>query len=120
MNLFKKRLVRPLAFLITVSMLVSCSKDGGNGPSLDCNTVTNKAFAANILPIVQNSCSISSCHATGSANGPGALTNYSQVSAAASRIRTAVANGTMPQGGSLTLAQKNSILCWIDSGFPNN
>jgi hypothetical protein len=26
----------------------------------------------------------------------------------------------MPQGSTLTTAQKNSILCWIDSGAPNN
>jgi hypothetical protein len=26
----------------------------------------------------------------------------------------------MPQGPTLTTAQKNSIICWIDSGAPNN
>jgi hypothetical protein len=26
----------------------------------------------------------------------------------------------MPQGSSLSTSQKNSILCWIDSGAPNN
>lgn len=111
----------PIVLIITVLIAFSCSKDpGGGGTTLDCNTVTNKAFSADISPIMQNTCAISSCHATGSANGPGALTNYSQIAAAASRIRTAVANGTMPQGSSLTTAKKNSILCWIDSGFPNN
>lgn len=110
-----------IASSLIVLIAASCSKDpGGGGTTLDCNTVTTKAFAADISPIIQNTCAISSCHATGSANGPGALTNYSQIVAAASRIRPAVANGTMPQGSSLTPAQKNSILCWIDSGTPNN
>jgi len=26
----------------------------------------------------------------------------------------------MPKTGSITTAQKNSILCWVDSGAPNN
>ena len=105
--------------VLSLILLIACSKDPAP-PSLDCSTVTNKAFNADILPIFQNSCATTSCHAAGSVNGPGALVNYNQIAAAASRIRTAVANGSMPQNSSLSTAQKNSILCWIDSGFPNN
>lgn len=121
MSIHKKiKLVSALAFAIGI---VSCSKDnnGGGGTfTVDCSTVTNKAFAADVNPIIQSTCAVSGCHATGSGNGPGALTTYSQISAAASRIRTAVANGSMPQGGSLSTSQKNSIICWIDNGAPNN
>ncbi|MEJ0106233.1 MAG: hypothetical protein WDO19_28400 [Bacteroidota bacterium] len=35
-------------------------------------------------------------------------------------IRAAVASGEMPKTGSITTAQKNSILCWIDAGASNN
>jgi hypothetical protein len=35
-------------------------------------------------------------------------------------IKPAVANGTMPKTGTLTTAQKNSIICWINNGAPNN
>jgi hypothetical protein len=31
-----------------------------------------------------------------------------------------IVSGTMPQNATLTPAQKNSIICWIDSGAPNN
>ena len=91
---------------------------GGGGTTLDCNTVTAKKFT-DVNPIIQSTCSIASCHAT-SGNGPGALTTYAQIFAARTQIRSSVASGTMPKSGSLSTAQKNSILCWIDSGAPNN
>lgn len=118
------------AFAVTVTIIlivfitISCSKDGsaggGGGSMLDCSTVTNKAFAADVNPIIQSRCNVPGCHSAGSTNGPGPLTNHAQVAAAASSVRSAVASGRMPQGGALTTAQKNSLLCWIDSGAPNN
>jgi hypothetical protein len=116
----KKALIITLVFAFTVFLSISCSKDGGSGNSVDCSTVSNKAFAADVSPIVQGRCNIVSCHAAGSTNGPGALTNYSEVFNARSAIRSAVSTGTMPQGSTLSTAQKNSIICWIDSGAPNN
>ncbi len=118
----KKALV---AFSMITFIFYSCSKNnstgGGTGPApLDCNTVTAKAYAADISPIIQASCTASGCHAIGSANGPGALTTYSQIFNARSVIRAAVSSGLMPQGSTLTTSQKNSILCWIDSGAPEN
>ncbi len=115
-----------IVFLIYIS--ASCTKDktpgggtgGGGGAALDCNTVTNKAFAANVNPIIQSFCNTAACHASGSFNGPGAITNYNEVFNNRAIIRTVIASGRMPQTGTLTTAQKNSILCWIDSGAPNN
>jgi hypothetical protein len=120
-----KKAIYIFLFISCSLSLTQCSKDknknnGGGAFTVDCNTVTNKAFAANISPIVQSSCAISGCHAAGSGNGPGALTTWAQISAASTRIRQAVASGTMPQGSTLSTAQKNSIVCWIDSGAPNN
>jgi hypothetical protein len=117
-----KAFVVTLTIVLSVFITISCSKDNGGGGSttLDCSTVTNKAFTANISPIIQASCNVAGCHAAGSVNGPGPLTNHAQVAASASTIRTAVSSGRMPQGSTLTTAQKNSILCWIDSGAPNN
>lgn len=106
--------------ILSFFIIISCSKDGGSGTSVDCSTVTNKAFAADVNPIIQSSCNIIGCHASGSGSGPGPLTNYTQVFNARSTIRTAVASGRMPQGNTLSSSQKNSITCWIDSGAPNN
>lgn len=105
---------------------ISCSKSGttssvsGGQTTLDCNTISNKAFTADISPIIQGRCNLAGCHASGSTNGPGPLTNYSQIFAARSQIKTAVSSGSMPKNSTLTAAQKNSIICWIDSGAPNN
>ena len=111
-----------IASAITViGILISCSKGStGNNNTLDCNTVTNKAWAANIDPIIQTFCNQASCHASGSVNGPGPLTNFAQVNSAKAQIREAIRTGLMPQNTTLTTAQKNSIICWIDSGAPNN
>jgi len=120
--------------IIAVIISISCSKSGstggttggggggggGGGTTVNCSTVTNKAFAADVAPIISSSCAIASCHAAGSSNGPGALTTYAQISSAGSLIKSAVAAGRMPQSGTLTTAQKNTIICWVDSGTPNN
>ena len=104
-----------------VYISISCSKSGGGGvSSVDCNTVTNKAFAADVNPIIQSSCAITGCHEAGSVNGVGPLTNYNQIFTNRNAIQSAVSTGTMPKTGSLSASQKNSILCWIQSGAPNN
>ena len=116
-----------LASISVSIILISCSKSGTTGggggggtTTVDCNTVANKAFAADVSPIIQSTCAITGCHEAGSLNGPGGLTNYSQISTASSSIQSAVSTGRMPKSGSLSTSQKNSILCWIQSGAPNN
>lgn len=119
-----------LFFSLALILLNACSKSGGTtgggngggggGGGLNCANVTNKAFAADVNPIIQSRCNLSGCHETGSSNGPGALTNYTQVFNARALIRSAVSSGLMPQGSMLSTDQKNSIICWIDSGAPNN
>ena len=108
--------------MITVSgiavLLLACGK-GKVNYTPDCSTA--KSYATDVSPIIQSNCATNSgCHASGSSQGPGALATYSQVYAAKTSIRTAVANGSMPQNSSLSNDQKNAILCWIDSGAANN
>jgi len=115
------------AFMITIS----CSKSGGGGGggnggggggggSVNCTGVPT-SFASNVNPVIQSTCATdASCHGPGSANGPGPLLAYNQIFDARVNIKSAIANGTMPKTGSLSTAQKNSIICWIDSGAPNN
>lgn len=117
---------RSLTFItLTFLGIAGCSKEnggagGGGGATLNCSSVPNKAFAADVNPIIQTVCAAAGCHANGSSNGPGALTNYTEVFNARTQIRSAVSSGFMPQGSTLGTAQKNAILCWIDSGAPNN
>jgi hypothetical protein len=116
-----------IALLVIVSpVIIACSKGGGGGggggggSTLNCATVTNKAFTADVNPIIQGTCAVSGCHNAGSVNGPGELLTYNQIFTARVSIRAAVNSGTMPKNSTLSTGQKNSILCWIDSGAPNN
>ncbi len=118
-----KKAIPILLFLACIALFTTCSKGGGGGgggTTLDCSTVANKAFAADVNPTVQSFCNTGGCHAAGSTNGPGPLTNYAEVSAAKNQIRAALASGTMPKGITLSTSVRNSFLCWIDSGAPNN
>ena len=121
-----------LVILAAFLLIASCSKGGGDDPggggngggggggSVNCTGVAS-AFAANVNPIIQSTCATdATCHGAGSANGPGPLQTYNQIFAARVNIKTAVANGTMPKTGTLTTLQKNSIICWVDAGGPNN
>ena len=80
----------------------------------------NSTFSTTVQPIIQANCAISGCHDGSSTNGPGPLTSYERVRDASARIRRVVISREMPKGGSLTAEQIKSIVCWIDSGTPNN
>lgn len=114
--------------IITIlGFLISCKKQTESSPgttgtsgTINCSGPA-KSFSNDVSPIFQASCASSGgCHGNGSFNGPGELTNYSKIFNARSSIRSAVASGDMPRIGSLTPAEKNAILCWIDNGAPNN
>ena len=120
-----------LVIVAAFFLIASCSKGGagggggngggggGGGGSVNCTGVAS-AFAANVNPVIQSNCAIATCHESGSINGPGPLLTYNQIFNARVAIKTAVGNGTMPKTGSITAAQKNSIICWVDAGGPNN
>jgi len=112
--------------ILIIVLFTACSKPGTNGGggnggngNVDCATVA-KSFSANVQPITSSRCAVPGCHGAGSVNGPGELTTYQQIFNARAQIRPAVSSGLMPQGSSLTQAQINTIICWIDSGAPNN
>ncbi len=123
----KRKLISALLLIPVILLIAGCTKEGGDPGSgtvitgnLDCNTVSNKLFAADVNPIIQSTCNRSGCHAAGSTNGPGALTTYTEIYNARVQIRSVMSLGTMPPGGALSYAQRSYIICWIDSGAPNN
>ena len=109
-----------LSFILTLTVLLNaCSKGGGSG-SDPCNGLSFK-FSTDVQPIINTTCAInSSCHATGSTNSGGPLTDHGKILAKTSQIKFQVENGLMPKTGSLTTTEKNKIICWINSGAPNN
>lgn len=106
---------KSLAVVAVVALMFSaCKKD-----SVSC-TGTAKSFATDANPVIQATCATSGCHSTGSSSGPGALVTYTQIFNSKSTIKSQVSSGAMPQGSTLTSAQKEAIVCWIDQGAPNN
>lgn len=124
-----KKVLVAITVISSLAFIVSCSKGGttddndggggGGGTPINCDGVA-KTFATDVNPIIQTFCNQPNCHNTGSGHGPGALTNYSEVFDARARIRPQIITGLMPQNSTLTTAQKNTIVCWIDAGAPNN
>ena len=125
-----KKILSVFAIAGVMMLIYSCSKDNGsdnsngngtgNPPTTSqCDNVS-KTWSNDVSPLISSFCNQAGCHNTGSANGPGPLTNHAQVFAARTQIRDAVQAGRMPQNATLTADQKNKIICWIDSGAPNN
>ncbi len=107
-----------LALMVATS-IIACNKTT-NTYTPDCSG-TAPSFKTDVLPLITGSCNTNSgCHASGSHEGPGALTTYTSISSAKVSIRSSVVNATMPQNSTLTSAQKNTIVCWIDNGAANN
>ncbi len=122
----KKVLSLATFVLLMTTLVIACKKDSENDNDdddtptiIDCSAITT-TFSGNVSTLIATSCAKSGCHASGSLNGPGPLTNYNQIFAARAKIRTAVANGSMPQDATFTAQQKAIITCWIDAGAPNN
>jgi len=113
-------LKKTLLIASVFAVLYACSKSTDTATTVDCSG-TAKSFSTDVNPIIQATCTTNSgCHGSGSNNGPGELLTYSEIFSSRSSIRSAVASGSMPKTGSLTTAQKNAIICWIDNGAPNN
>lgn len=111
-----------IGLALTGMLMSACNNDKEDQLNAGGDTCTgiNAAFAANVSPIIQTNCAVSGCHNSGSTNGPGALTSYTQIKNAASAIKATVQAGTMPKGGSLSAGDKKIITCWVDAGAPNN
>jgi hypothetical protein len=112
--------------LLALLQFSSCddgSEEVNNNPgtpsTVDCSSVAATYTDANA--IIQSSCATTvTCHGSGSSRGPGELITYEQIFHAKNTIRTSVRSGSMPQNGSLSAAEKATIICWIDNGAPQN
>ena len=122
-------MIKNLLFIVTLITIVyiaeSCSKSNdalpkSGGITFSCSGISPK-YSVDVQPIFNTVCSVSNtCHGASSTNSGGPFISYTLIFAKRSNIRTAVLSGVMPQTGSLTQAQINNLICWIDSGAPNN
>ncbi len=109
-----------LLFLVAtvLSTLIACKKNSEDYVPT-CGSTT-PSFASSVNPLIQSRCSTSGCHNTATHAGGHDLTTYALISDHKTHIYDEVASGSMPEGSSLTSAQKDTILCWINAGAPNN
>ena len=104
-----------LFFVIVISsisafMFNACKKNNSSSSSNYTPTCSGTpSFSLTVKPLINSSCG--GCHN---------YNTYSQISGSANSIRSSIANGSMPKGSTLSDAQKNNIMCWIDANSPNN
>ncbi len=81
--------------------------------------VSSISYTNDIAPILTTYCNLPSCHAASTGRD---WTNYTNVKANSSAIKSRTGNKSMPQAGSpaLTQNQIDIIACWVASGSLNN
>jgi hypothetical protein len=100
--------------ILAIISFTNCKKNDTSTYSSDCSGTT-KLFTHDVMPVFAAYCI--GCHSSGHSLP---LYNYSTIFSNRNSIKTDVSNGNMPRGSSLSNAQKNIIICWIDNGAPNN
>lgn len=104
--------MKPLMYVIAfIAILFSaCKKDALSSSYTPECSGTTKSYVNDVAPVIASNCS--SCHSE--------YSTYSKVKNAASSIRNAIVNGSMPSKGSMSTADKNTVVCWLDNGALNN
>ena len=80
---------------------------------------SNTSYAADVQPIIANSCNVLGCHDGSNSSLPN-YNNLGEVQAGASMIKSRTQSGNMPKTGSLTQEQIDLIACWVDDGALDN
>lgn len=121
--------------ILTVTMIAFCSlmlyipackksnsdgNDGGNGggnnnpPAGNCSGTPGALFTT-VKNLVQEKCV--SCHNSSNANGGVNFSDVCNIVAKKDRIKVrAVDEGTMPQTGPLSQADRDKITAWLNAG----
>lgn len=107
-------------FIITtvVAVFSMCKKD--DYKNIDCGKI-NATYNTSIKLIIQNNCSSSSCHGSGSSNGD--YTTYIGLKTIADNGKLndrVLINKNMPSSSALSLDDRKKIKCWLNSGSQNN
>ena len=78
---------------------------------------TGVSFDETISPIINATCSTTSCH--GGTQSPD-FREFENILNNAAKIKELTQSGVEPREGSLTVAEINLIACWVDDGAPDN
>jgi hypothetical protein len=112
-----------LLFLITTLLAASCAEH--DFPlTFECLSDEEVSFSEEVFPIVQNNCAISGCH-NGDNGADKNWLNFSLFKSNAADVKDRITrpvtdSGHMPQTGSISREQIQTIVCWVDQGAQNN
>ena len=109
LNKENPKTMKKVIFILACTALFSSCKKSSTSFTADCSG-TAKSYKTDVAPIMSSKCN--SCHSQ--------FSTYSGVSGDKTSIRSNIVDGNMPKGGSLSTAEKNAIVCWIDNGASNN
>ena len=78
---------------------------------------SNVSYAISIAPIITAKCAVNDCH-----NGTQFpdFRSFKNIHENASQIKVLTGNRTMPEDGTLTQTEINTIACWVDDGALEN
>ena len=124
-NLLSKK--TPLAMLLAlacVSLWPGCGKDDGpDGPACTVSGVTF-TYNSNIKGIIDRHCI--SCHAPGTGVAGADIFDFRTYEGMKSHLddghflERVVIDKDMPQSGNMTQAERDSVNCWIQAGYPKS
>lgn len=80
-------------------------------------TLPNVTWSQDVRPIIETRCSKAACH--GGSNRV-LFGSYETVKLHAQQIKVQVSMRSMPQDGQLTDDEIKKIVCWVESGAPEN
>jgi hypothetical protein len=98
-----------IVIVMCAAAFAACKKTSNTSYTPDCSGAA-KSYSLNVAPLMSSKCV--SCHSS--------YNSFTSVNNDKSGIRSSIVSGSMPKNGSMTVAEKNSVVCWIDSGAPNN
>lgn len=79
--------------------------------------ISGVSFSGAVSQIIETNCAVTGCH---SGTQSPDFRVFRNIQNNAGQIKTLTGNKTMPQVGSLTQAEINTIACWVDDGALDN
>ena len=108
----KQSILYSAVILATMATTIfSCTKTA-TVDNATCSALDTKWSTA-VSNIVKNKCATSGCHPNYAA--------LANISGDASSCLSKLSNNSMPAGGvTMTTAERNQLMCWLQDGGPNN
>ena len=114
----KHTIINTIALFTICSLAVISCKKTPTVAAATCSALDTK-WSTSVNAIVQTKCAKSGCH-DGSAKGGNYLT-HAGINSNSSDAFSEVFNKSMPKGNvSMTDAERNQLMCWLQDGAPNN